>query len=316
MQHGADRQLTTIGRYPVITLSDARTEAKRILAERTLGKFRQRTVRVGRSAKALHHRVHGKNRPRTVQGYSRLLNRHFAFRKKRLSEITYEDVEAKIRKIKAPGERTHALAAVKVFLAWCQKPPRRHIPHNPCEGMAVQKRPPRKRLLNDAELGAIYRTALKVWNTFSRLVALLILGRQRRNEMAHLSRSSVNAGNQTITLPEWITKNKIEHTYPFGPATVRLLDRTSNLGGDLYFLATRSHCRGKPTWLVQRQGRFRQALWDIWLAAQGHPPNGRHALGRDESNAAHRGAGSQPSARGDFKQDFRTPSATWPRSTI
>ncbi|MGO9006487.1 MAG: hypothetical protein ACLQIQ_15315 [Beijerinckiaceae bacterium] len=42
VQHGADRQLTTIGRYPVISLSEARTEAKHSLAERTLGKLRPR----------------------------------------------------------------------------------------------------------------------------------------------------------------------------------------------------------------------------------------------------------------------------------
>ena len=36
--HGSERQFTTIGRYPIIGLAEARAEAKRILAERTLGK--------------------------------------------------------------------------------------------------------------------------------------------------------------------------------------------------------------------------------------------------------------------------------------
>ena len=36
VQHGADRQLITIGRYPVVSLADAREEAKRILAEWSL----------------------------------------------------------------------------------------------------------------------------------------------------------------------------------------------------------------------------------------------------------------------------------------
>lgn len=38
VQHGPDRQLITIGRYPIISLAEARAEAKRVLAERTLGK--------------------------------------------------------------------------------------------------------------------------------------------------------------------------------------------------------------------------------------------------------------------------------------
>jgi hypothetical protein len=36
VQHGADRRLITIGRYPIISLADAREEAKRLLAEMTL----------------------------------------------------------------------------------------------------------------------------------------------------------------------------------------------------------------------------------------------------------------------------------------
>ena len=44
VQHGADRQFTTIARYPVVSLADARAEAKRILAERTLGKHRTRSI--------------------------------------------------------------------------------------------------------------------------------------------------------------------------------------------------------------------------------------------------------------------------------
>ena len=36
--HGVDRRFITIGRYPIISLSDARTEAKQLLAEFTLGR--------------------------------------------------------------------------------------------------------------------------------------------------------------------------------------------------------------------------------------------------------------------------------------
>ena len=38
VMHGANRKRTSIGKYPIITLSDARTAAKRLLAEQTLGK--------------------------------------------------------------------------------------------------------------------------------------------------------------------------------------------------------------------------------------------------------------------------------------
>ena len=40
-----------IGRYPVLSLSDARTEAKRILAERTLGRIRPRSITYAQAVK-------------------------------------------------------------------------------------------------------------------------------------------------------------------------------------------------------------------------------------------------------------------------
>ncbi len=39
-----DNARRAIGRYPVITLSEARTEAKKILAERTLGRVRPGSI--------------------------------------------------------------------------------------------------------------------------------------------------------------------------------------------------------------------------------------------------------------------------------
>src|SRR4051812_44862798 len=46
VQHGVDRQLVTIGRYhpDILPLAKARAEAKRILAERILGKDRAKSV--------------------------------------------------------------------------------------------------------------------------------------------------------------------------------------------------------------------------------------------------------------------------------
>src|SRR5947209_6721888 len=43
--HGARRERRTIGRYPIISLSQARTEAKRILAEQTLSARQNPTIK-------------------------------------------------------------------------------------------------------------------------------------------------------------------------------------------------------------------------------------------------------------------------------
>jgi integrase len=248
VQHGLDRRLITIGRYPIISLADAREEAKRVLAELTLGKHRPRTVRWDEALEQYLEACREKNRPRTVASYERLINRHFTFKRQQLNEVTSEDIERKLAHIKAPGERNHALVAVKVFLGWCQKPPRRYIAHNPCEGMAPVKRRSRKRILTDTELAAIYAAAMEGTDTLSHIIALLILMGQRRTETASLRKSWCNRSERLITLPDTITKNKMEHTFPYGPLVETILQRRSNLTeGDLYFPPYRTHVRGKPT---------------------------------------------------------------------
>ena len=122
VQHGVDRRLITIGRYPVISLADAREEAKRLLAEMTLGRHRPRTARWDEALDLYLAACEEKNRKRTVDDYRRIINRHFAFKRQQLAEITPDDIERKLGNIKAPAERNHALVAVKGTPLEQQKP--------------------------------------------------------------------------------------------------------------------------------------------------------------------------------------------------
>jgi integrase len=245
--YGVNRQRVTIGRYPVISLSDARTEAKRILAEHTLGRSRPQTIAWdGGLALFLEH-CKEKNRGRTVRDYDRLLKRHFAFGRKKLAEITTGDITKRLDRLKGtPSERNHALVAVKIFLKWARQPPRSYMSHNPCDGMVPSKRPSRKRVLTDAELAAIYQTALEGQDAFSNIVALLVLTGQRRGEVGALRREWIDMVQRTITLPDSITKNKRTHTFPYGKAATRVINALSE-EGEYLFPASREHVRGKPT---------------------------------------------------------------------
>jgi hypothetical protein len=201
--YGEDRQRVSIGRFPIITLAEARTEAKRLLAEHTLGRRRPKTVCFDEAlteyfADFEKRIAAGQNKARTLSDYQRLINRYFDFGQKRLSEITHEDVTAKLPK--APSERNHALVAIKVFLSWAQKPPRRYIPHNPCEGMSATRRPSRKRVLSNAELSAVLRTALEGTDAYSQIVALIACTGQRRGEITGLRWPWFDVRERTITL--------------------------------------------------------------------------------------------------------------------
>jgi integrase len=235
-----------IGRYPTISLADARVEAKRILAEHTLGKRRPKNVPFDDALAEFFAECEQKNRPRTVRDYRRLIGRYFKFGSKPLSEITYEDVTSRLPK--APAERNHAIVIIKIFLSWSQKPPRRYIPHNPCEGMTTTKRPRRKRVLSDLELSKVLCTALEGTDNFSRIVGLLVCTGQRRGEITGLQRPWISETERTITLPDGITKNKLEHTLPYGEIAAGIIESAPRWNDtDYLFPARCEHVRGKPT---------------------------------------------------------------------
>jgi integrase len=246
VQHGAERQFTTIGRHPIISLADARGEAKRILAERTLGRTRPKSIPFEDALTEFFAECEQKNRPRTVRDYRRLIGRYFKFARKPVSQITHEDIVGRLPK--APAERNHALVAIKIFLTWAQKPPRRYIPHNPCEGMTPTKRPSRKRVLSDAELAKVLRAAIEGADSFSRIVGLLVCTGQRRGEVTALQRPWIAEAERTITLPEQITKNKLEHTLPYGQIAAAIIESAPRWNDtDYLFPARCEHVRGKPT---------------------------------------------------------------------
>jgi integrase len=259
VRHGPDRNLITIGRYPIISLSEARQLARERLAEIILGRHRPRTARWDDAVKLFLAACKDKNRPRTVRDYTSRLKRHFKFGRRQLTEITPDDIEAKLRKIHAPSERSHALVIVKAFLSWCQKPPRRYIDRNPCDGMSPTKGPSRKRVLHQEEITVVLRAALYNGGQFGSIVALLLLTGQRRGETGCLRRSWFDFDQRTITFPASITKNGRSHTIPYGDMAARVLERIPDTG-DLLFPASRDHVRGIPTTSYAGWAKDKRAL--------------------------------------------------------
>ena len=111
-----------IGRYPLISLSDARNEARKQLAKKTLGTYEKpNTLTFAQALEKYLKECEAKNRPRTVHEYKRHLA-YFPFKDRRLTTIRKLDVATQLDTITAKGERAHALVSVKVFfsqpLAW------------------------------------------------------------------------------------------------------------------------------------------------------------------------------------------------------
>jgi integrase len=211
----------SIGRYPVISLSDARTEARRILAEKTLGRVRPTHTAYDDAVRDYLAQCEQKNRSGTVKEYRRILTNHFPFGRQSVGDLAPRDIVRRLNGLSdRPSEKHHAYVALRAFLRWCA---REHIiDRSPMEHMAP---PPalvsRERVLDEDELKAVYKTARDGTTYFHHITALLVLTGQRKNEIAHLEWGWIEG--DLVTLPSWLTKNKRIHTFPIGTEAQAIL---------------------------------------------------------------------------------------------
>jgi integrase len=209
-------QRQAIGRYPTITLAQARDKAKAILAERTLGKHRPRSVSWKQAVEEYLDWVKENRRPHTHHEYARTLNSYFPFGGTKLPDITKAEVNKKLAKLKdTPSQKAHAAVYLKVFFNWAIG--QEYLETNPLQHYKQGKKARRKRVLTDEELLAVWNATFGIEGLFGIIVRLLILTGQRRGEIAALLRTYYSHNQQTVTLPGGLTKNHLEHTFPVGP---------------------------------------------------------------------------------------------------
>ena len=249
----------TIGRYPILSLAEARAAAKRALAEKTLGKVRPNTT--GYLAAVDEFLTHNeeKNRPRTVFEYKRLLTSRFSFGTTRLADITSEQIEKKLKPlVDRPSEQQHAFTAIKVFFNWALK--RRYVQSNPCSALFSPSKPTsRSRVLSDKELRTVLKQARVEFSAYGKIVDLLILTGQRRGEIVALEWKWIDEKESIITLPSSITKNGREHVFPYGSTVAAVLSTIPRTSAYL-FPATKERRKGQPVTVFGGWNRPKIAL--------------------------------------------------------
>ena len=235
VMYGRERRLKTIGRYPDITLADARIKAKRTQADIALDQHSSGdtvpsiSFEDARAKFLADSDTHTK--PRTVEEYRRLLHRHFHFEKD-LADLSRSDIMEALETIRnAPSEQKHAFVAIRTMMNWCRK--RGIVESSPVPMLSFSSQP-RSRILTDDELSTVWHRAETYGYPYGRIVQLLILTGQRRGEIAALRRSWMQDGE--IVFPEGFTKNKREHVIPVGDMTRDLLQVLPE-GTDLFFPA-------------------------------------------------------------------------------
>jgi len=234
LMYGRNRKRVTIGRYPAITLAEARAKARELVAQRTLGKEDLPTIKfedalpVFLASQYPEHSL----KPRTRSEAGRVLRKHFLapFRYELLHTITTHNVTQIVDRMrKTPSEARHAFAIIRLFFNWAEK--RRYVPKSPCWGVDPPRAsPPRERVLSKDEIKTVLLAARESGNTYATIVELLLYTGQRRGEIAGLRHEWINWDNRTITFPAAITKNKRPHTIPFGTRVEELLRKGQSKG--------------------------------------------------------------------------------------
>ncbi|MGH7192748.1 MAG: tyrosine-type recombinase/integrase, partial [Candidatus Saccharimonadales bacterium] len=205
----------TIGRYPIISLAQARKHAQQLLAEHTLGKSLPPSKSYSQAVQDFLDDKAQTARPSTIASYRRHLN-NFGF-KGQLGRITHGDAARAIARIKAPSERSHALVAGKVFFNWCFK--RRLFSENPLIGLSKPVGASRARILTDDELKAIW-TATEAFTPFNSIIRFCLLTAQRRGEVALLIPADIQGA--VCTIPGAVAKNRLAHAFPLTPLPLKL----------------------------------------------------------------------------------------------
>ena len=221
------RAKQAIGKYPDLSLADARTEAKKLLSTAPEPKTVSKTWEVARDEFLAENYKDSTSRwPHLV---SLKLKKHFkGLDKCQLADIEDTDISAVLDKLKkTPSTQLHVYRAARTFLKWCTRPPRKYLKRSPMEGYE----PPSKdkkgtRTLTDAELKAVWIAS----GTGSRVIfRLLILWGTRNEETCVLARQWAGNGD-VLTIPGEHTKNSRDHAIPLLPLALAVLDDRPNFG--------------------------------------------------------------------------------------
>ena len=222
--HNNGRRLK-LGRWPLLSLAQAREQARIILAEKTLGIVKETSTLLFEDATTLFLAAcENRTKARTVSDYRGWLTRNISnLHRRPLAAISPQEIGQTLDRLKnTPTEAVHTFTTLRTFFRFCVE--RGFIPRSPLEGM---KRPARlhsrERVLTDQELAAVLKAAITIGYPYGHLVLMLAYTGQRRQEIGGMRAEWVDTTNRTILFPKEICKNGRAHLLPYGDAVAQLL---------------------------------------------------------------------------------------------
>lgn len=266
---------TTLGEYPVLTLAEAREQARQALATIAAGKLPKAEAEARRAAEreearrqsaktfaAVAELFIAKHVPtlRTARAVEAMIRRELipVLGEKPIGEVRRRDIIELIEAIVARGDRQkgrmrpksggryaarHAFAALSKLFNWAVSRDIEGLDANPVSGIKLGDLlggvESRDRVLNDREVRAVWHAAEGMGYPFGPLIQLLLLTGQRLAEIAEAQWSEIDLAAAILAVPAERMKSKAAHVVPLTPAAVAILTNLPRFtAGDFIFTTT------------------------------------------------------------------------------
>jgi len=261
----------TLGRYPELSLAEARAKAHEAIAKARAG------IEIGggrRSSEGFAFDAVVRNyidqqcrrfmKERSCREAERVLSVEFIanWRNRDVRKVTKQDVIAVVNEIftrpqldakkrtvrtERPSAANHAFGHVRAFFNWCVGQGKIEI--SPCVGLrspAPKKK--RDRVLADDELAAIWRAAESLGYPYGGIVRLLITTVQRRSEVAGLRWEMLDWTERLWRVPGAENKSGREYVVPLSDFALSIIKGVPRIDQRLLFPAQRSDGKVFADW--------------------------------------------------------------------
>ena len=273
---GRKKSRLTLGRYPHLSLSDAREMAR--TAQKRVAEGHDPHADKLRDRDQQHTTTFSAVVDRYIENYAkvftqssiatqRILNKDFGSQWEKLQigaidkKMVLKRLE-EIRKRQGPSAANHGFTALRAFFNWCLA--QDILTDSPCR--SLKKPAPensRDRVLTDDEISAVWSGTEKMGYPFGPFVQLLILTGQRRNEVAKLRWVDLDF-EQNIWLQR-DNKSKRAHIVPLSPQAVKILKGLPRLSEEFVFPARGSDraISGFSKWKKKLDQLSRTSVWTL-----------------------------------------------------
>lgn len=245
--HGTSRRIT-LGRYPDLSLSNARAAAYAAKSKIAVGedpkpekpkKQSRRTERTFSKAVENYITRHAKRKSKTWLQTEQMINREFSpvFNDADIRNIAKKDVSKVIEGIVqrgSPASANLALRIIRKFFNWCVEQSLLDI--SPVSGLKAPTRLiSRDRVLTDEELKKVWLAADGTGYPYGAIVKLLILTGQRRGEVVGMRWDELDLDNLHWSISGARTKNGKPNEVPLSDLAVSILKELPTWESDFVF---------------------------------------------------------------------------------